>query len=217
MSLGRDLDPWVANPGDAIDAALKAIETALQELLSADPAYWRTGQKKDILERVEKLQAQQAALKLRVLASAGDIAEETGAKDASGWLRTELLVDKAEARSQIKLAAGVAKYDLVAAGLASMVSNALVITRALSWDTTPSASPSVTRLCLATPAASLIWERATALSTNSSVRSHPEASFAPVSSAISPAAARTRIFSAACLAWIFSSWARRFFFWLVRQ
>ena len=105
MSLGRAIDHWGTNPGDAIDAALKAIETALQDLLATDPAYWRTGQKKDLLERLEKLQAQQAALKLRVLASAGDIAEETGAKDASAWMRAELLVDKAVARSQIKLAA----------------------------------------------------------------------------------------------------------------
>ncbi|MFE7228361.1 DUF222 domain-containing protein [Nocardioides sp. NPDC057577] len=134
MSLGRDIDPWGTNPGDAIDAALQAIETALAELLSSDPAYWRTSQKKDLLERLEKLQAQQAALQLRVLAEAGDIAEETGAKDALGWLRTELLVDKGVARSQIKLATSVAKYELVAAGLAEGVvsqDKARVLTQAL--------------------------------------------------------------------------------------
>ncbi|MEU6138603.1 DUF222 domain-containing protein [Nocardioides sp. NPDC047086] len=134
MSLGRDIDHWGTNPGDAIDAALQAIETALHELLASDPAYWRTEQKKDLLERLEKLQAMQAALKLRVLASAGDIAEETGAKDASGWMRTELLVDRGVARSQLKLAAVVAKYDLVAAGLAEGAlsqDKAQVITQAL--------------------------------------------------------------------------------------
>ncbi|MGY0541003.1 HNH endonuclease signature motif containing protein [Nocardioides sp. YJ-D4] len=134
MSLGRSIDHWGTNPGDAIDAALAAIETALHDLLATDPAYWRTEQKKDLLERLEKLQAQQAALKLRVLASAGDIAEETGAKDASGWMRTDLLVDNAVARSQIKLAAAVTKYDLVAAGLAKGVvsqDKARVITQAL--------------------------------------------------------------------------------------
>ncbi|WP_406029589.1 HNH endonuclease [Nocardioides sp. NBC_00163] len=144
MSLGRSIDHWGTNPGDAIDAALKAIETALQDLLATDPAYWRTEQKKDLLERLEKLQAQQAALKLRVLASAGDIAEETGAKDASGWMRAELLVDKAVARSQIKLATSVAKYDLVAAGLAEGVvsqDKARVITKALEKiETNPVAS-----------------------------------------------------------------------------
>ncbi|MEU6137443.1 DUF222 domain-containing protein [Nocardioides sp. NPDC047086] len=134
MSLGRDIDHWDTNPGDAIDAALEAIETALHELLASDPIYWRTEQKKDLLERLEKLQAMQAALKLRVLASAGDIAEETGAKDAAGWMRTELLVDRGAARSQLKLAAEVAKYDLVAAGLAEGVvsqDKAQVITQAL--------------------------------------------------------------------------------------
>ncbi|MFJ2759759.1 DUF222 domain-containing protein [Nocardioides sp. NPDC087217] len=134
MSLGRDIDHWGTNPGDAIDAALQAIETALQELLATDPAYWRASQKKDLLARLEKLQAQQAALKLRVLATAGDIAEETGAKDASGWMRTELLVDKGVARSQVKLAAAVSKYELVADGLAEGVvsqDKARVITQAL--------------------------------------------------------------------------------------
>jgi hypothetical protein len=134
MSLGRSIDHWGTSPGDAIDAALTAIESALQELLATDPAYWRTGQKKDLLERLEKLQAQQAALKLRVLATAGDIAEETGAKDASAWMRAELLVDKGVARSQIKLATSVAKYELVAAGLAEgvvSVDTARVITKAL--------------------------------------------------------------------------------------
>ncbi|MGY0536509.1 HNH endonuclease signature motif containing protein [Nocardioides sp. YJ-D4] len=144
MSLGRSIDHWGTNPGDAIDAALAAIETALQELLTTDPAYWRTGQKKDLLERLEKLQAQQAALKLRVLATAGDIAEETGAKDASGWMRTDLLVDKAVARSQVKLAAAVTKYGLVADGLAEGVvsqDKARVITHALDKiETDPVAS-----------------------------------------------------------------------------
>ncbi len=144
MSLDRSIDHWGTNPGDAIDAALKAIETALQGLLATDPTYWRTDQKKDLLERLEKLQAQQAALKLRVLASAGDIAEETGAKDVSGWMRTELLVDKAVARSQVKLAAAVTKYELVADGLAEGVvsqDKARVITQALDQiEADPAAS-----------------------------------------------------------------------------
>ncbi|SDL23944.1 hypothetical protein SAMN05428985_111178, partial [Nocardioides sp. YR527] len=134
MSLEHDIDHWGSQPGDPIDAEMSAIESSLDHLLTADPAYWRTGQKKDRLARLERIHAKQAALKLRVLATAGDIAEETGAKDVSGWMRTDLLVDKAAARSQIKLATGVAKYDLVAAGLAEGVvsqDKARVITKAL--------------------------------------------------------------------------------------
>ncbi|MFD4326281.1 HNH endonuclease, partial [Nocardioides sp. NPDC058538] len=134
MSLEHDVNHWGSHPGDAIDAALAAIETALHELLASDPVYWRTELKKDLLERLEKLQAMQAALSLRVLATSGDIAEETGDKDASAWMRAELLLDKGVARSQIKLATSIAKYDLVTAGLAEGVvsqDKARVITKAL--------------------------------------------------------------------------------------
>jgi hypothetical protein len=128
------IDHWGTQPGDLVSSALAAIETSLEELLAMDPTYWRTSQKKDFLARVEKFQAQQAALTLRVLAASGDIAAETGDKDASAWMRAELLVDKGVARSQIKLATSVARYELVAAGLAEGVfseAKARVITRAL--------------------------------------------------------------------------------------
>jgi hypothetical protein len=128
------IDHWGTSPGDLVSSALAAIETSLQQLLAMDPTYWHTSQKKDYLAKVEKLQAQQAALTLRVLAVSGDIAAETGDKDASAWMRAELLVDKGVARSQIKLATSVARYELVAAGLAEGViseAKARVITRAL--------------------------------------------------------------------------------------
>jgi hypothetical protein len=128
------IDHWGTQSGDVVSSALAAIETCLEELLAMDPTYWRTSQKKDYLAKVEKLQAQQAALTLRVLAASGDIAAETGDKDASAWMRAELLVDKGAARSQIKFATSVARYELVAAGLAEGViseAKARVITKAL--------------------------------------------------------------------------------------
>jgi hypothetical protein len=129
---------------DRIDAAMTTIDSSLSDLLATDPIYWSTEEKKAVLAWVAKNEAQQTALKLRVLAAAGDIAEETGAKDASGWMRTELLVDKAVARSQIKLATSVAKYDLVATGLAGGVvsqDKARVITQALdAIETDPAAT-----------------------------------------------------------------------------
>ena len=134
MSLERGIDHWGNQAGEPIESALAAIETGLQDLLAMDPAYWRTAQKKDLLVRLETLQAQQAALVLRVLAASGDIADETGDKDASVWMRADLLVDKGAARSQIKLAASVAKHELVSAGLAVgevSEAKARVITKAL--------------------------------------------------------------------------------------
>ena len=119
MSLERDIDHWGNNPDGPINMFVAAMDSSLDGLLATDPDYWSTAQKKIVLAWLERSEARQAALKLRVLAVAGDIAEETGDKDASAWMRAELLVDKASARSQIKLAATVSKHELVAAGLAS--------------------------------------------------------------------------------------------------
>jgi hypothetical protein len=129
---------------DRIVAAMSTIDSSLADLLATDPIYWSTEEKKAVLAWSAKIEAQQTALKLRVLAAAGDIAEETGAKDASGWMRTELLIDKGIARSQINLATRVAKYDLVAASLAEGVvsqDKARVITQALdAIDADPAAT-----------------------------------------------------------------------------
>ncbi|MEU0312456.1 DUF222 domain-containing protein [Nocardioides sp. NPDC006273] len=134
MSLEPEINHWGTNPQHPIDAELAALESSLDTLLTRDPAYWRTAEKKDRLKRLEIIQAKQVALRLRVLAVSGDIAEETGAKDVSGWMWTELLVDKKVGRSEVKLAAGVARYELVAAGLAEGVvspDKARVIVKAL--------------------------------------------------------------------------------------
>ncbi|GGU11547.1 HNH endonuclease signature motif containing protein [Nocardioides albus] len=144
MSLEHEINHWGTNPKDPIDAELAALESSLDALLARDPAYWRTGEKKDRLKRLEIIQAKQAALKLQILAVAGDIAEETGAKDVSGWMLTELLVDKKIGRAEVKLAAAVSRYELVATGLAEGVvspDKARVITKALeAIEANPAAS-----------------------------------------------------------------------------
>ncbi|NYI77225.1 HNH endonuclease signature motif containing protein [Nocardioides panzhihuensis] len=144
MSVEHEINHWGTNPVDPIDAELAALESSLDNLLARDPAYWRTSQKKDRLKRLEIIQAKQAALKLRILATAGDIAEETGAKDVSGWMLTELRVDKKIGRAEVKFAAAVSRYELVAAGIAEGVvsqDKARVITKALeAVEADPTAS-----------------------------------------------------------------------------
>ncbi len=135
MSLERGTNHWGANPGDPIGTELAVIDSSFDKVLATDPLYWTTAQKKAALAWLEKNAAQQTALRLRVLAVSGDIAEETGDKDASAWMRAELLVDKGAARAQIKLATAVTKYELLAAGLAEGVvsqDKARVITKTLA-------------------------------------------------------------------------------------
>ena len=134
MSVESGINHWGNNPGDSIAGALDLVDGGIDRLLASDPIYWTVEQKKTVLVWLEKNDARQAALRSRVLAASGDIAAESGDKDASAWMRAELLVDKGTARAQIKLAAGVARYELVADGLVSgEVSEvkARVITKAL--------------------------------------------------------------------------------------
>ncbi|MEI7057936.1 HNH endonuclease [Nocardioides sp. CCNWLW239] len=127
-----------------IDATTSRIDASLDELLGRDPIYWSASQKKAMLVWLAKTEARQAALRLRILGASGDIAAETGDKDASAWMRAELLVDKGTARSAIKLAGAMNRYDLVAAELAAgqlTEAKAQVITRALDTiDTDPVAT-----------------------------------------------------------------------------
>ncbi|MEI7057885.1 HNH endonuclease [Nocardioides sp. CCNWLW239] len=127
-----------------IDATTSIIDASLEELLDRDPIYWSTSQKKAMLAWLAKTEARQAALKLRILGASADIAAETGDKDASAWMRAELLVDKGVARSQIKLAGAMDRYDLVAASLAAgelSEAKAQAIARALdAIDTAPIAT-----------------------------------------------------------------------------
>ncbi|MGH3997034.1 MAG: HNH endonuclease signature motif containing protein [Pseudonocardiaceae bacterium] len=135
MSLERGTNHWGTNPGDPIGTEFAAIDSSFDKVLATDPLYWTTAQKKMVLAWLEKYDARQAALRLRVLAVADDIAEETGDKDASAWIRAELLVDKGAARAQIKLAAQVAKHALVDADLAAgkiSQSKARVVTKTLA-------------------------------------------------------------------------------------
>ncbi|MGH3349054.1 MAG: DUF222 domain-containing protein, partial [Nocardioides sp.] len=135
MSLERGTNHWGTNPGDPIGTEFAAIDSSFEKVLATDPLYWTTAQKKAALAWLERYDARQAALRLRVLAVAGDIAEESGDKDASAWIRAELLVDKGAARAQIKLAAQVSRRDLVAAGLAAgeiSQDKARVITKTLA-------------------------------------------------------------------------------------
>ncbi|MBO0842816.1 MAG: DUF222 domain-containing protein [Nocardioides sp.] len=126
-------------PGEAArsawDVALDEIESALSDLVGLNPAFLDTAGKRRVLARLQRLQAQQAALEARILAVADDVAAEAGDRDVAAWMRRELHVDGAVARARLRLAndldarwAGVA--EAYAAGHLSE-HQARVIVRAL--------------------------------------------------------------------------------------
>ena len=64
-------------------ACFEAIDVLLDEVASVDPIYLRTSDKKAVLTLGARVEARMAALKMRVLATADDIAIETGDRSDS--------------------------------------------------------------------------------------------------------------------------------------
>src|SRR3954447_10281024 len=70
-------------------ATVAAIDAALDEATGVDPIYQTTPEKQQALTGCCRLEARIAAIKLRVLACADDIAEVTGDRSTAHWLARE--------------------------------------------------------------------------------------------------------------------------------
>lgn len=69
-----------------IPAALRDVSAALSSVAEVDPLYMCAGEKAEALLRIVSLEARVAELRLRLLASADDVANEAGARSAADWL-----------------------------------------------------------------------------------------------------------------------------------
>ncbi len=112
-----------------------AIDAALKDVADVDPGFMRTGDKREALLLLTELTGRLAELRLRVLASAADVAEADGARDQAEWLGHAARLDRGECRRDLRLGQALdARWQRVAAGLREGVVNAgqaEVITRAL--------------------------------------------------------------------------------------
>jgi hypothetical protein len=115
-------------------ACAEAIDELLDEALSVDPMFMRTGDKKDGLTAWARLEARVASVKLRVLATADDVAEETGARSTATWLANETRDGHGATQRAAKLAKAMGRCRLVGDALATGTLNtaqARVITEAI--------------------------------------------------------------------------------------
>jgi hypothetical protein len=87
--------------------AVAAIDAALKDVADVDPTFMRTAEKQAALLRLSELSSRVDELRLRVLASAGDVAEQTGARDAAAWLSHEARLDRPATRREARLAEAV--------------------------------------------------------------------------------------------------------------
>ena len=112
-----------------------AIDAALKDVADVDPGFMRTGDKREALLRLTELSGRLDELRLRVLASAADVAEEVGARDQAAWLGHEARLDRGACRRELRLGQALeVRWHRVAAGLREGTVNsaqAEVIVRAL--------------------------------------------------------------------------------------
>jgi hypothetical protein len=116
-------------------ALADALDAALKDVADLDPAFMRTAEKEQALTRLTVLGGRLEELRLRVLASADDVAAEHGARDAAAWVAHQARLDRGESRRSLRLAEALAgRRSGIATGMREGSVNpaqAAVIVRAL--------------------------------------------------------------------------------------
>lgn len=82
----------------------QVMAEALDAITDADPIYLTTSDKADLLRQLATLETRLTEVRLRVLATASDLAEATGARDAAAWYAATTRQDSASARVDQQLA-----------------------------------------------------------------------------------------------------------------
>ena len=119
-----------------IVAAATDVRSSLKAVAGVNPTFMSTADKAAALTELGRAEAQLAELRLRILADTGDLAHETAAKDAAGWLAKATRTRFADARADLALAAALDRgRPFVAAGMrdgAVTLAQAHVINRAVA-------------------------------------------------------------------------------------
>ncbi|GAB2985076.1 HNH endonuclease signature motif containing protein [Nocardioides montaniterrae] len=98
--------------------AVNSSRRAFADVASVEPVYMTPGDKATALRGLAALKAQVEEAEMRVLAASGDLAQDTGARDAGMWLAHEAHLDPQSVRAELKLAEAIdEKWHVVAAGM----------------------------------------------------------------------------------------------------
>ena len=93
-------------------AAASDVRSMLKAVADANPTFMATEEKATALCELVAAEAQLAELRLRILADAGDLAADTAAKDAAGWLAHQTRTRYADARADLRLAEALGRDHL---------------------------------------------------------------------------------------------------------
>lgn len=129
------MDLSTTSPQHPVVACVEEVRGALDRVAGANPVFLSSEQKAAVLVELARQEARLAALKLKVLAAADDVALDAGARSAGAWLAHRTLVDIGPALAAERLAAALdGRWVQVAEALADGRVNepqATVIVRAL--------------------------------------------------------------------------------------
>ena len=101
-----------------LGVCVSRIEAALDEAAGADPMYLSTRAKQEILLALTRVAGRLDGLRLTVMANAGDVAAESGARSIGSWVAHETRVDPPAAAADANLAAALeTRYPQVRAGV----------------------------------------------------------------------------------------------------
>ncbi|MEX0426009.1 DUF222 domain-containing protein [Nocardioides sp. DS6] len=117
-----------------IRGCVASIEAALDEVSGVDPMFLATAEKETALRELARAEARLAALRLRVMASADDVAASAGARDAGAWWADAVHADIRAARADLRLARALERRPALDAALRDgrvPVEHTRVIARAL--------------------------------------------------------------------------------------
>ena len=98
--------------------AVEAVDAALKSVADANPTFLTTAEKAAALVEVSGLQARLGELRLRLLAAAGDVAEEYGDRSPAAWLARATRCRRETARAEERLATALdRRWTVLAAGV----------------------------------------------------------------------------------------------------
>jgi hypothetical protein len=100
----------------------RALSGALDRVLTQEPAFLTTEDKRVVLVELARQRARLEALELKVLAAADrdDVGAESGATSTAAWLANETLADRPEVAARVRLARALdEQHTRVSAGLAA--------------------------------------------------------------------------------------------------
>ena len=88
-------------------ACADAVEAALKDVAGVDPGFMRTGEKAEALRGLSRLEGRLAGLRMRVMATADEVAEAAADASVATWLAAETRTDPRERFGELGLARGL--------------------------------------------------------------------------------------------------------------